>query len=405
MEDMNAEPALIQAVATENMQALDALLKQHADVNERGTGGYTALIIAAASGNLPAVKKLLEAGAKMEIKSEDGWEMTALVAAVHEGHSDVAELLISKGAKTSGDLVALATNQGQADMVRVLIKAGVKFDVPVQVNLEGDTKTPLEIAIEKNYTDIADILRQAAQGKLPSLKKAASASFPKDSGRAVAEAAEAGDINVVRQLLKQGGDPEGRNHFGKSALMVAAMGGHIDIINLLLDAGAKVDTRSGNGGETALVGAIWYKHEEAALLLIDKGAPLNEKSGGEDKTALHLAICFKASEKVLKAMLAHGADPNVRDYDGNALHTAVSYKNAAAVRLLVKAGADLTDKSTYGKETPIQEAIRNADPRVWIFFNNVVPDEVIEIRDILRTAESRRVAGQQPKKPPTPKGP
>ena len=54
------------------------------------------LIAAAKAGNVPRVKALLDRGANVNAKDEDG--LTALYCSAAEGHRDVAELLISRGA-------------------------------------------------------------------------------------------------------------------------------------------------------------------------------------------------------------------------------------------------------------------------------------------------------------------
>lgn len=69
---------LLQAVATENIEMISAVLDLGVDVNERFSSanpsldGGTALFMASSSGNKEVVELLLKHGAKVDIKSRDG---------------------------------------------------------------------------------------------------------------------------------------------------------------------------------------------------------------------------------------------------------------------------------------------------------------------------------------------
>ena len=54
------------------------------------------LLDAARNGDTEAVKALIDAGAGLNAKDEDGW--TALIWASEEGHTEIAKELISAGA-------------------------------------------------------------------------------------------------------------------------------------------------------------------------------------------------------------------------------------------------------------------------------------------------------------------
>ena len=71
------------------------------------------------------------------------------------------------------------------------------------------------------------------------------------------------------------------NSYGSSALMHAAQNGHLDIVKVLVEAGANIEVRNW-GGETALYFAVKSDHLNIVKFLIEKGATGN--------TALMLAI-------------------------------------------------------------------------------------------------------------------
>lgn len=101
--DVNAEAGnvtrvrpLHSAVAGPNPMMAETLLAMGADVNAAQQGGYTALHSAAKHGNLPLVNLLLRAGADPNLRTDEGGRPSDL--ARNEGHSEVAELLDSRGA-------------------------------------------------------------------------------------------------------------------------------------------------------------------------------------------------------------------------------------------------------------------------------------------------------------------
>jgi ankyrin repeat protein len=113
-------------------------------------------------------------------------------------------------------------------------------------------------------------------------------------------------------------------------LLFAAQQGDVDSAKLLLEAGADVNEATPEDG-SALVVASASGHEGVALLLLEQGANPNAKNG-YGITALHYALhegmltissyrsrptdrfgWLRPNMPVLvKALLAHGADPNAR---------------------------------------------------------------------------------------------
>jgi ankyrin repeat protein len=91
---------LLHSAALGNIpELIDFAIEHGANVNERNEFGLTALHKAAAAGNLAAVEKLLEAGADPNIKSANGG--APYHYASDNKHTDIADLLSTKGADTS----------------------------------------------------------------------------------------------------------------------------------------------------------------------------------------------------------------------------------------------------------------------------------------------------------------
>lgn len=128
-------------------------------------------------------------------------------------------------------------------------------------------------------------------------------------------AAEAGDATKVKSLIAKGADPNGRESHSYTPLMIAARGGHTDVIKVLLEAKANTEMRDCRTGWTPLIHALHKSKNTAAQALIDGGANVNapatdcgEKSAEGDITPLMFAAAYDNAAMV-KALLDRGANP------------------------------------------------------------------------------------------------
>lgn len=117
-------------------------------------------------------------------------------------------------------------------------------------------------------------------------------------------AVKEGNMVLVRRLLDLGADPNRayRKDFEKrNALMLASAGGHLEIVDLLLAAGANVDARD-KYLNTALIWASLKGHLPVVKRLLADGADVNAE-GYAGKTALQHALNkgYSEIEAVLRA--------------------------------------------------------------------------------------------------------
>ena len=107
------------------------------------------------------------------------------------------------------------------------------------------------------------------------------------------DAIRRGDIQDVRELLDQGRDVEARDRHGQTALMLAAHGGHREVVEALVAHQANLNT-SAKYGLNALMLALIAGHEQVARLLANAGTDLSMRATGapgfSGKTAYDLAI-------------------------------------------------------------------------------------------------------------------
>jgi len=132
---------------------------------------------------------------------------------------------------------------------------------------------------------------------------------------AVFLAVERGHLRLVDILCGRGCSLSSRDGTGITPLHMAASKGRSDIVQLLLQHGAHIDTPSSRGGNTPLHFAAAGNHHQVAQLLIEEGADVNQQNF-EGMTSLMFAA-NRGNLKTAKTLLDHGADPGHVDKDGN----------------------------------------------------------------------------------------
>ena len=147
-------------------------------------------------------------------------------------------------------------------------------------------------------------------------------------------AIRARDIEAVRLLLNNDTSID----FG-DALRVAAEVGDRDIVTLLLDKGARVDSAPGNGG-TALRAAVKAGHQEIVQLLLEKGA--NPDRGPGNIGSPLKAAAEAGNLEILKLLVESSADLDRSPGNtGTPLRAAVQAGHQHVVQLLLDRGADI----------------------------------------------------------------
>ncbi|MDB6111404.1 MAG: ankyrin repeat-containing protein [Pedosphaera sp.] len=145
-------------------------------------------------------------------------------------------------------------------------------------------------------------------------------------------------VELMELLIKAGADVNAEDNLGSHALEYAAGAGKLKAIKLLLSHGAKI--KSADGKESALAAAIESKNAAAALMLLKAGAdPRYNDAGGS--TVLHEAA--KAGlAPVVQYLLKKGADANAVNSNGvTPLIGAAQSNRSDVVDLLLAAGADV----------------------------------------------------------------
>ncbi|XP_063983689.1 ankyrin repeat domain-containing protein 29 isoform X3 [Diachasmimorpha longicaudata] len=163
-----------------------------------------------------------------------------------------------------------------------------------------------------------------------------------------------GDAKRLRVLLESGRvHIDCKDKTSTTALFFAAQGGFVDIVNLLIEHGATVDSCSIDGG-TPLFVACQCGHLDVVESMIERGANVNAhmKDGA---TALFIAS-QNGHVRILEVLLEHGAKTDAARTDGaTPLWIAAQMGHDHAVRRLLKAGAKV-DATRHDGATPLFKA-------------------------------------------------
>ena len=285
------------------------------------------------------------------------------------GWKNLSQVQGSPALKTSSaaaERLLDAVMKGDQRAVRELLRQ--RADVNTA---QPDGSTVLMLAVERNYTEIADLLIRAQANVNAANEYGATALFVASAN---------GHVALIRRLLEGKANPNAQLLSGETPLMAAVDNGHLDAASTLLERGAEVNAKETNGGQTALMWGTANKSPALVQLLLDRGADIharskggftpllfaaqqgdvesgrillqagadvNERSDKDRKTALIIATA-SGNRDISGLLLDKGADPNLADESGfTALHYAASDRNGAdLVRALFARGAQPNPRTT-----------------------------------------------------------
>jgi ankyrin repeat protein len=176
-------------------------------------------------------------------------------------------------------------------------------------------------------------------------------------GRSVLRlASEYGRYSAVKRLLDAMTDADitaERHYDEETALFLAAMGNHADVMELLIKAGFDIEKGTPSSsrflsGMTPLTIASFYGHQAAVRLLIENKVNVNAMNGSGD-LPLHYA-CYSQDVRTIQLLLDGGADIDAIDGDGiPIIHYATQWSSGEVVRLLINNRADPLIKDPKGQ--------------------------------------------------------
>ena len=284
-----ADVRLTEALRSGDHAALRALIEAGADVNAPAEDGATPLHWAVRWDNAAAVDLLLHAGADPDPANDYG--VTPLALACINRNAAVVGKLLEAGADpdaatSMGETVLMTcAGAGSAAAVSALLEHGA---ATINAKESAQGQTALMWAAAQGYPEVVRILL--------------------DRGAAIDTRTKSRSLLVSLQGGAGGRDPGEVKLGGFTPLLFAARQGSVESARLLLDAGADVNDTAPDGA-SALVVAGFSGHGALGAFLLERGADPDAASAGY--APLHTAV-LRGDAAFVEALLAHGADPNVR---------------------------------------------------------------------------------------------
>ena len=280
------------------------------------------LVDAMAERDTALVRALLEEGIDVNIPRADG--ATALLWAAHWDDGEAVELLVRAGANVNAaddhgvTPLARACENASASMVDRLLEAGANPN-----SAQANGLTPLMTAARTGNLEVFKaLLSRGAHVDATTATTHETALMWAVAGRR---------LDIVRALVEKGADVHPKPKRVFSPLIAAAKNGDIETAKVLIAAGARVDD-TGSDSTHLLTYAIVVGQSAFAHFLLEQGVDPNGTIDGV--TALHAAsgsvdTWLKAWHRrhgrahrgqlelderlaLVNALLARGADPNVR---------------------------------------------------------------------------------------------
>ncbi|KAH2006453.1 hypothetical protein KXV78_008444 [Aspergillus fumigatus] len=338
--------------------------------NPLGCCGYTALSLAAVMGHQSLVRYFLAQGVDPEMRDRTGF--TALGHAAKAGHADVVETLLEWGVRRDNvgedgeTALCWAARENHAVVVEVLLRHGADPNSP---NPRGIRPIHWAVTNGEKHSSISP-----HGGTIGRWLKCSSSWAPK----------------WIHETTR-----------GRTPFAVAAAGGHVAMMELLLANGADMTTR-GRGTCAPLHRALWSCQDEAAAFLLRRGAdpdfaaadgsrqpilavrsrmvrvtryllehgvdpdPLSNcgrtprcllpvrvnvhARNADRRTAIMFATGEDGDPQLVRLLLAHGANPDDQEEDGwSCLERAIGAGNEETARILVEAGANVNARDSYGQ--------------------------------------------------------
>lgn len=325
-QDTWGRTALSLAVEFANLARI--LLERGANPDLPGVDGWTPLISSASNGYTKTVVALLDHHAQLEMQTvmddEEAGQWTAVGYAAINDHPDIVKLLVDAGA-----ILSHKSQQGTTPLhlaapatARVLLQHRKRLNIDERNNRNA---TPLYCAAGSKSSEVCRLLIDAG----------ANLNLQEDDGHTPLNfAASDGNVELVKMLLQEGDcDRNLASHAGRTPLhYAAALAESLETVKLLVEGGADV-SRVGSvliGSSLQAACENTVAGREIIEYLLDNGADLHAQVGTKG-FAISAAAIYGTPE-IISLLLQRGATTNVKDAMGrtpihlSSLHGALNFQ-------------------------------------------------------------------------------
>eukprot|EP00057_Strongylocentrotus_purpuratus_P031361 XP_784379.3 PREDICTED: E3 ubiquitin-protein ligase MIB2 isoform X1 [Strongylocentrotus purpuratus] len=196
---------------------------------------------------------------------------------------------------------------------------------------------------------------------------AAAEAAPKD-GEVTAQSAKEffmavmeGDVKRVAEALEKNKGFVNVDVKENTPLHLAAYQGHLQIVELLIKNGAKLNAKD-DEGDTALANAVLQDNQRIVKYLLDHGADPNTKDVEGGRSPLHIGVS-KNHTQCVRLILGKGGNPNAQDNVGNTpLHDAIRRTQKEITELLINARNIVLELKNKRGYNPLHHAALTDNP-------------------------------------------
>ncbi len=385
----STQKEIFEAIKASDVVKLKTMLDRGLDPNALILGGTVPMLASAShGGKTEVVQLLLQYKANPNLTTSGFYTIPPLHSAAEEGHPEIVSMLLKAGANpaartTTRDgkderegytaLISTITERNSnLEVIKLLIQAS-------DVNLTAPDGTPpiSYAAFNGKYEIVQLLIAAGADVNLANdrtMTPLMFASIRKDN------------TAVIKQLLAAKVDVNARSQNGNNALMTAAINGATDAVGLLIESKADVNAKD-NEGHTALMSAARSDLQMVNLLLA-AGADVNVVSSPPGEvSALSMAVLANKPD-VVQRLIEAGANVNRSVGEETPLDIAEKNKSTEIIALLKKAGAKLvcpivevtgpSELLTVESKLIFKANIRGGDPGVSPTYNWTVSAGVIK---------------------------
>jgi len=314
---------------------------------------------AALKGDIAKVKMLLKKDPGL-LNSEGSNKKKPIHWAAQGGHKELVEFLLNQGAPVDTLNIVnetplhYAADFGHKAAAELLLARGADIDA-----IARERYTPLAYAIMDNRPELIEYLIS---------KGANFKSNPPGGINIFCHAAIKNPARILDLFIKKGALVNSKDDFGRTPLFFAVMGENVEGARFLIRNGADLNIIS-QDNVPLLYLAAQRGFKDMVSLLLESGAPLDSASTAAKQTPLHIAA-LNGYGDIAALLLEKGANSSAQDaYGKTPMDYAIRYSQVKVVKALINSGVKVENldnvKEKLGFTPLLKKELKPGTAIVW----------------------------------------